>query len=159
MGIYQISADKVRGRLFELKEREAEFAAIKVPSKATMLKCLREQFHLRYGKDSGANPRYRDPTYNEKLLWVSRLLAQFFLEDALVISVDESNFRSDTLPQRSWTFNQGDMFKKAKAPQEGEHTANSLLSLLAARAEGTPFFDKGSVQAQSEHPDQHLRSA
>ena len=45
-----------------------------------------------------ANLKYRDPTFNDKRLWVSRLLAQFLFEDALKITVDESDFRSDTLP-------------------------------------------------------------
>ena len=55
---------------------------------------------MRYGKTQAANVRYRDPTFNDKRLWVSRLLAQFLVEDAIIISVDESNFRSDVLPSR-----------------------------------------------------------
>ena len=48
--------------------------------------------------------RYLDPTYNDKRVWVSRLLAQFMFENAVIISVDESNFRSDILNKRSWRF-------------------------------------------------------
>ena len=48
--------------------------------------------------------RFLDPTYNEKRLWVSRLLAQFLLEGDLIISIDESNFRSDSFSKRKWTF-------------------------------------------------------
>lgn len=46
--------------------------------------------------------RYLDPTYNEKRLWVSRLLAQFHKEGAVIISIDESNFRVDSFPKRKW---------------------------------------------------------
>lgn len=51
-----------------------------------------------------ANLKYKDPSFNEKRLWVSRLLAQFMFEDVVIISVDESHFRSDTLPHRQWQF-------------------------------------------------------
>jgi hypothetical protein len=95
---------KVSRELNSLKLREPEFSQLKVPSNSTILKILKTDFHLKFSKSSKANPKYRDPTFNEKRLWVSRLLAQFFAEDAVIISMDESNFRSDHLAAKQWTF-------------------------------------------------------
>lgn len=50
---------------------------LKIPSVATLLKVLKSRFALRYGKDQAANVKYRDPAFNERRLWISRLLAQF----------------------------------------------------------------------------------
>jgi len=44
-----------------------------------------------------ANSKYNDPTYDEKRKWISRLLSWFYLNNYLIVSVDESNFRSDHL--------------------------------------------------------------
>ena len=71
-----------------------------VPALSTLRRMLRRHFHLKYGSYDKANVKYRDSTYNEKRLWTSRLLAQFLSEDALIISVDESNIRSDRLPSK-----------------------------------------------------------
>lgn len=93
-----------------------------VPSGSTILRILKETFHLKFGKASNSNPKYRDPTYNEKRLWVSRLLAQFLLEDAVVISVDESNFRSDHYPAKQWSFDSSGMFKDVKQRENKSST-------------------------------------
>jgi hypothetical protein len=45
------------------------------PSLSTLSTILRKNFHLRFKKLNTANFKYRDPTYNLKRLWVSRLLA------------------------------------------------------------------------------------
>jgi hypothetical protein len=89
-----------------MKTLDSNLSAMKVPSVSTLHKILREDFHLRYGKAQAANLKYRDPTFNEKRLWISRLLAQFLYEDAVVITVDESNFRSDQFPSKQWGFDQ-----------------------------------------------------
>lgn len=60
---------------------------------------------------------YRDPKYNEKRQWVSRLLAKFISEETLIISIDESNFRHDTLPSRQWQFNVDDLQPPLKKPE------------------------------------------
>ena len=57
-------------------------------------------FHLKYATLDKQNLKYRDPTYNAKRIWISRLLAQFLQEQMIVISVDKSNFRSDKLPSK-----------------------------------------------------------
>jgi hypothetical protein len=58
---------------------------------------LKTKFKLKYKKLEKANIKYSDPLYNEKRLWVSKLLTMFLIEDAVIISVDESNFRSEVL--------------------------------------------------------------
>jgi hypothetical protein len=63
---------------------------------------MKLKFNLRFKKLDKANTKYRDSSYNEKRLWVSRLVAQFLMEDAVVICVDESNFRHDALPNKQW---------------------------------------------------------
>ena len=65
---------------------------------------LHNHFHLRHRILDPASARYYDPTYNEKRLWSARLLSQFLLEDAILISIDESNFRSSSHSKGKWTF-------------------------------------------------------
>jgi hypothetical protein len=60
---------------------------------------------LKYGRLDKANVKYSEVHYNEKRLWICRLLAQLLLEDVIIISVDESNFRSEALPHLHWHFN------------------------------------------------------
>ena len=56
---------------------------------------LREDLHLRFLRYDSAMVRYQDPTFDHKRLWVSRLLSQFLLDGALIISIDESHIRHD----------------------------------------------------------------
>jgi len=77
---------------------------IPAPCIETLSGILRKIFHLRYHKFNPANFKYRDPTFDEKRLWVSRILGQLSSQGWLVISVDESNFRSDTVNHRQWEF-------------------------------------------------------
>ena len=77
-----------------------------VPGLSTIKKIIKRTFHLKYASLNKANLKYRDPTYNEKRLWVSRLLTQFMFEEAIIISIDESNFRSDSVPNKQWQFNE-----------------------------------------------------
>ncbi len=73
-----------------------------MPSVTSINTILHKHFHLKYKSSSASMVRYLDPTYNEKRLWVSRLLAQFHKENAVIISIDESNFRVDSFPKRKW---------------------------------------------------------
>ena len=95
----------MKSYLDKLSSENKDFNSLKVPSVATLLKILKAKFAMRYGKSQAANVKYRDPTFNERRLWVSKLLAQFLMEDAVIISVDECNFRSDSLPNKQWGFN------------------------------------------------------
>ena len=48
--------------------------------------------------------KYKNPDFDEKRLWGCRLLAQFLADNALIISVDESNFRHDNIKEYKWQF-------------------------------------------------------
>jgi hypothetical protein len=76
----------------------------KVPSDFIIRQILKKHFHLKYKKFNTADYRYRDPTYNLKRLWISKLLAQFLYDDAVIISVDETGLRSDTTKKMKWQF-------------------------------------------------------
>ena len=67
----------------------------KVPTLNQIGDILKKDFNLRYRKLDGALVHYSDPQFEEKRIWVSRLLSQFLTDDALVISVDECHIRSD----------------------------------------------------------------
>ena len=69
-----------------------------VPSTVTLRKIMKKKFNLKYKRVEKANAKYRDPSFNEKRLWISRLVAQFIKEEVILISIDESNFRHDALP-------------------------------------------------------------
>ncbi len=68
------------------------------PSGVMISKLLHKKFNMRYGRLNPAVLRYRDPDFDEKRIWVCRLIAQFIYEGALVVSIDEANFRADSLP-------------------------------------------------------------
>ena len=62
---------------------------------------LKEKYFLHLRRLDPANYRYRDPYYDEKRLWVCRLVAQFLMDGALVVSIDETHFRHDALKRRA----------------------------------------------------------
>lgn len=74
---------------------------------------LKQDFKLRYIKYDGASVRYKDPQFDEKRLWACRILSQFLLDDALIISIDESHIRSDRSKQYQWQFLGSDRLVKA----------------------------------------------
>ena len=57
---------------------------------------LHDDLHLSFRRYDPAMVRYQDPTFDNKRLWVSRLLAQFLIDGALIISIDESHIRHDS---------------------------------------------------------------
>jgi len=73
-----------------------------IPSATAVRKILREKFGLKYRAANAANTKYNDTTYDEKRLWVSRLLAQFLMADVVVISIDESSFKQEGIRHRYW---------------------------------------------------------
>jgi hypothetical protein len=100
-GIYMQHSDQIRNEVLKKLPADA------VPSSMVVRKIMRDTFHLKFKTLEKANLKYRDPLYNEKRLWVSRLLGQFILEeDTVIVSIDESNFRHDSLPSKQWQFDQ-----------------------------------------------------
>ena len=77
----------------------------RAPSTSYIREILKKHFYLQYKKFKTANYKYRDPTYNEKRSWVCRILTQFLHDGALIISIDETGFRSDTVKDMKWQFN------------------------------------------------------
>lgn len=76
----------------------------KVPHSNRMISAiLKQRYHLKYTSYNTAQIRYEDPSFDEKRLQVSRLLAQFLLDGALIISIDESNIRSDSVMKKKWS--------------------------------------------------------
>ena len=90
-GIYGIKLKQLRLQLLKMLPENL------VVSEPSLGRILRTKFKLKFKKLEKANVKYSDPSYNEKRLWVSKLLAQFLAEEFVIISVDESNFRSDVI--------------------------------------------------------------
>ena len=72
----------------------------RIPCKETLRMILRYKFNIRYKQANKSKFKYRDPTYNDKRIYLSRLLAQFLHDDVLIISVDECSLRSDALANK-----------------------------------------------------------
>jgi hypothetical protein len=97
-GIYEL-------KLLTLKQDLlTKLPPLQVPGNSTLSKILRNDFRLSYRRLSHVNIRYRDPDYDDKRLWIARLMTQFIHDKILVICVDESNFRSEVLPNKQWQF-------------------------------------------------------
>jgi hypothetical protein len=94
---------------------------------------MKEKFKLKFKKLDKANTKYRDTDFNEKRLWVSRIMAQFIKEETIIICIDESNFRHDTLPSKQWQFNMDTLFtlpsKKKLLVKRHRHNKNINLFL------------------------------
>lgn len=110
-GIYNHSSPKLRAHLLKVLPES------KVPTTRILREVLQNTFHLSFKRLDKASVHYRNPKYNPKRQWVSRLLAQFISEETLIISIDESNFRHDTLPSRQWQFNVDDLQPPLKKPE------------------------------------------
>jgi hypothetical protein len=89
-GIQAISIPKIRN--FIKSKADTGF---KVPCKEVVSRLLKENLNLRFANFDGQNIKYRDPSYNEKRLWICRLMVQLYKDEVLLISIDESHFRSD----------------------------------------------------------------
>ena len=63
---------------------------------------LKRDFKLRYRLTNAASIKYNDTDYDEKRLWISRLLAQFMMADVVIVSIDESSFKQEGIPARYW---------------------------------------------------------
>jgi hypothetical protein len=102
-----------------IREKMREFLPpdMTVPSVSTVTRILQGPFRLHYRPSNPASTKYNDSTYLSKRLWVGRLLAQFLFDDALILSIDESNIRSDKLGGRAWMLNPRLIKKKREMSQ------------------------------------------
>ena len=97
-GIHDLTARKVQAHIRQFQPDLKPLRALDVSY------LLKNVYHLSFKKLDPAAFRYRDPFYDEKRIWASRLLAQFQLDGALIISIDESGFRRDAPVGRRWQF-------------------------------------------------------
>jgi hypothetical protein len=95
-GIHGLTAKKVQAHILKFAP---EVGLVDVHDIAYL---LRHVYHLNYKRLDPAQFRYRDPYYDEKRLWASRLVTQLQLDGALIISIDESGFRGDAQLGHQW---------------------------------------------------------
>ena len=65
---------------------------------------MRDTFYLKYSATSADLFRYNDSTWDNKRLWICRILTQFLMQEAVIISIDESAVKSSWLPPKTWQF-------------------------------------------------------
>jgi hypothetical protein len=68
---------------------------LRYPCVSTVRKMLMVDFQLRFRAANAANIKYNDVSFDDKRIWVSRLLAQFMLSGVIIISIDESSFKQE----------------------------------------------------------------
>ena len=72
------------------------------PKEFTVRRILHERFGLTFKTARPDLARYNDESFDEKRVWISRLLTQFMMDEVLIISIDESNFQSSYGPGKKW---------------------------------------------------------
>jgi hypothetical protein len=95
-GIYNNTVQELRDYLL------GKLPEDKVPSTKIIRRIMKEDFNLKFKRFDKANTKYIDSAYNEKRIWISRIVSQFLKEDAIIISIDESNYRHDDYPTKQW---------------------------------------------------------
>lgn len=96
IGLPYVNAAKI------LAHMRSEQQVEKLPCATTVRQVLRRDFKLRYRLTNAASIKYNDTDYDEKRLWISRLLAQFMMADVVIVSIDESSFKQEGIPSRYW---------------------------------------------------------
>ena len=89
MGLPNMTTSRLHA---QLKAGAAQDLA-RCPSVSTVRQMLREDFQLRYRVANAAKIKYNDVSFDDKRVWVSRLLAQFLLSGVVIVSIDESSFK------------------------------------------------------------------
>ena len=72
------------------------------PGRYTIRRILHERFGLTFKDTRTDLARYNDELLDEKRIWISRLLAQFLMDNVVIISIDESGFQSGYGPGLTW---------------------------------------------------------
>lgn len=147
-GIYGTTLSKLKAFVREKRPDTAP------PSSCTMAKVLKQVFHLRYAKTIPANVKYRDPTYNEKRLWVSRIMAQLLYGTAVITCIDESNFKSGGLHGKQWEFK-----PMLKAPKDYEPASLSRKSAVRPLVEKVTTNIMLGLNERLKQSDEEERSA
>ena len=74
----------------------------RVPFGNTVVKILHDRFGLNWRAFNTARLHFYQARFNDKRMWVARLLVQCLSEDYLVVSVDESSFSTSQMSRRRW---------------------------------------------------------
>jgi hypothetical protein len=96
IGLPHLTASKVLSSLRSQNE------LLRCPGLSTVRKILMEDFQLRFRAANAANIKYNDVSFDDKRVWVSRLLSQFLLAGVVVVSIDESSFKQEGVAKRFW---------------------------------------------------------
>lgn len=64
-----------------------------MPSKSSIRSILIRKFGMSFRAANAAKIKYNDTDFDEKRVWVSRLLAQFMMAEVVIVSIDESSFK------------------------------------------------------------------
>jgi hypothetical protein len=94
LGLQQLSIAKVRVGL------QARLA--RVPSKSLLTRMVKREFGLSFKHFNTAKIRYNHAAFDEKRLWISRLLTFLLSQDAVVVSIDESSFSTKIASNFRW---------------------------------------------------------
>ena len=71
-------------------------------TKSTALKIMREGLGLRFNHFKVGRDRYTDQLFDVKRQVVSRILAQLFLDEVLIVAVEESSFNDQLAHRKRW---------------------------------------------------------
>ena len=93
-----MTLSKLKGKLQDSKTPQS----VQAPSASKLREILRNDFQLRYRTANAAKIKYNDVSYDDKRVWMSRLLAQFLLSGVIIVSIDESSFKQEGLAGQYW---------------------------------------------------------
>ena len=97
-GFFHMKLEKLKAHLLTvLPEKQ-------VPAAYILSDLLREKFAIRYTSIDKSNLKYRDPAFDEKRRWISKLVTQFLHDGLIIISLDESNFKHSCENRKGWEF-------------------------------------------------------
>ena len=85
------------------------------PKEFTVRRILHEPFGLTFKTARPELARYNDESFDEKRVWISRLVTQFMMDEVMIISIDESNFQSSYGPGKKWQPGKSTLIKYDKS--------------------------------------------
>jgi hypothetical protein len=95
IGLHKLSVAKV---LAGLKNSNLD----RIPSLTVVSKLMKEHYALSYRHYDTAKIRYNHPAFDEKRLWVAKLVTYLLKSNAVVVSIDESSFCTKLPSSRRW---------------------------------------------------------
>jgi hypothetical protein len=74
----------------------------RIPGVTVLSTLLKKEFALSYRHYDTANIKYNHVMFDDKRLWICRLLTFFLSKDAVVVSIDESSFSTKLTTNSRW---------------------------------------------------------